>query len=59
MAVSDHSCGTCWINSPPGAKSLLAACSAAPDCIDNGKMFGLIADDVVYLKVDDSNRKLF
>jgi DNA transformation protein len=24
-----------------------------------GKMFGLIADDVVYLKVDDSNRKDF
>ena len=23
------------------------------------KMFGLIADDVVYLKVDDSNRNLF
>ena len=24
-----------------------------------GKMFGLIADDVAYLKVDDSNRKEF
>lgn len=24
-----------------------------------GKMFGLIADDVVYLKVDDSNRQKF
>jgi DNA transformation protein len=24
-----------------------------------GKMFGLIADDVVYLKVDDSNREDF
>lgn len=22
----------------------------------DGKMFGLVADDVVYLKVDDSNR---
>ncbi|MBT3295792.1 MAG: TfoX/Sxy family protein [Verrucomicrobia bacterium] len=25
----------------------------------DGKMFGLIADDVVYLKVDDSNRQAF
>lgn len=25
----------------------------------DGMMFGLIADDVVYLKVDDSNRKEF
>ena len=25
----------------------------------DGKMFGLIADDVVYLKVDDSNREDF
>jgi len=25
----------------------------------NGKMFGLIADDVAYLKVDDSNREEF
>ena len=25
----------------------------------DGKMFGLIADDVAYLKVDDSNRKDF
>lgn len=25
----------------------------------NGKMFGLVADDVVYLKVDDSNREQF
>jgi len=25
----------------------------------DGKMFGLIADDVAYLKVDDSNRKRF
>jgi len=25
----------------------------------DGKMFGLIADDVVYLKVDDSNRESF
>lgn len=25
----------------------------------DGKMFGLIADDVAYLKVDDSNRKAF
>lgn len=24
-----------------------------------GKVFGLIADDVVYLKVDDSNRKIY
>jgi len=25
----------------------------------DGKMFGLIADDVAYLKVDESNRKAF
>ena len=25
----------------------------------DGKMFGLVADDVAYLKVDDSNRKEF
>jgi len=25
----------------------------------DGKMFGLVADDVVYLKVDDSNRAAF
>jgi DNA transformation protein len=25
----------------------------------DGKMFGLIADDVVYLRVDDSNRERF
>ena len=25
----------------------------------DGKMFGLIADDVAYLKVDDSNREVF
>ena len=25
----------------------------------DGKMFGLIADDVAYLKVDDSNREEF
>ena len=25
----------------------------------DGRMFGLIADDVVYLKVDDSNREQF
>jgi DNA transformation protein len=25
----------------------------------DGKMFGLVADDVVYLKVDDSNREKF
>ena len=25
----------------------------------DGKMFGLIADDIVYLKVDDSNREDF
>ena len=25
----------------------------------DGKMFGLIADDVAYLKVDDSNREAF
>ena len=25
----------------------------------DGKMFGLIADDVAYLKVDDSNRAMF
>ncbi|MCK5804873.1 MAG: TfoX/Sxy family protein [Lentisphaeria bacterium] len=25
----------------------------------DGKMFGLIADDVAYLKVDDSNRQAF
>ena len=25
----------------------------------NGKMFGLVADDVAYLKVDDSNREDF
>ena len=25
----------------------------------DGKMFGLVADDVVYLKVDDTNRKKY
>ena len=30
---------------------------AGPYC--EGKMFGLIADDVAYLKVDDSNREDF
>ena len=25
----------------------------------DGKMFGLIADDVAYLKVDDANREMF
>ncbi len=25
----------------------------------NGKVFGLVADDTLYLKVDDSNRKMY
>ena len=50
---------SCWINSPRWETSWGERCSVASGCTSNGVFFGIIANDVLYLKVDDKSKRRY